>query len=486
VAERELLFRKWLQLWRSIVVSTLETTYKPYCRYIRILDFRNLFNLFEDIKFCNFRDEFFSHGLEQFYYVREELFSRHMKGTSKRRAVQFMDPFPTLNAIGEAVTQKTTLLEELTGNLSRRFLPQWAARSPRLKSMVLWNGNALSDGVEDSIRDNCPTFASLTLVEWLESDADETFARFISGLRPNSLEYFELISFSNLGSLSFSAFSNHQSSLRELKLGSLHEDAILALGQLKGCTALRVLVLEDVRGTLQLEATQNHVFLEIVAWLSSCTELKDLTLKKFWDCPSILAQVLCAPDVLLTKLSVEGYKVTDSATFHTSLPEQPQLQSVWLKGDGEDPPDSDIEIMVDSLCRLKNLHELVLKDCSDAFEEMHIARLALELPLLEDFWTSGQTVSSDILGYLGNLNYLKNLTLYALTEFTSQDIIDFISQLDEQKQRGFSLSLMASDTEYDLTEEEQNFIRELLKTKLDGRFDFVLWRDPDPSESESD
>src|ERR1700761_3938157 len=37
-------YRKWTLLWRSITLSSLDgdITYKPYCRYIKTLDFRNL------------------------------------------------------------------------------------------------------------------------------------------------------------------------------------------------------------------------------------------------------------------------------------------------------------------------------------------------------------------------------------------------------------------------------------------------------------
>jgi hypothetical protein len=187
-------------------------------------------------------------------------------------------------------------------------------------------------------------------------------------------------------------------------------------------------------------------------------------------------------------LSLEGYVVRrhGSAAFHTSLSEQPELQSVWLKGDGEDVLSDDLDIMVDALCRLPNLRELVLKDVSDEFDESHIVRLALGLPLLEDFWTSGGDVSGDVLPCLASLKNLKSLTLYALTKFSAQEIVDFVSELDPQTQKGFNLSLMASDVEHDISEEEQGFIREILKTRLDGRFDFVLWREADPSDSDSD
>ena len=386
------------------------------------------------------------------------------------------------------MTRQTSLLEELDGHFSQMFLPQWAARSPRLHSLVLWEGNALGNGVEYAIRENCQSFRSLTIHHWVESDADETFATFVTGLRPNSLQYFEMISISKIASLSFTALNQHAKSLVELRLGDLHDDAILALGRLKECTALRILVLGDNVGSLQLAETQNDVYLEIAEWLSACSYLRDLTLKKFYDGPLILANVLSSPNVSLIKLSLEGYVVRrhESAAFHTSLSEQPELQSVWLKGDGEDVLPHDLDIMVDALCRLPNLHELVLKDVSDEFDDSHIIRLALGLPLLEDFWTSGGEVSSDVLPYLANLKNLKSLTLYALTKFPSEEIIDFISELDPQTQKGFNISLMASDVEYDLSEDEQAVIREILKAKVDGRFDFVLWREADPSDSDSD
>ena len=434
------------------------------------------------------RKQFFGGDLESFYVTQGNLLILSRSKAAKQRSYQPIDVFPTLNAIGEAVTQKTIHLEELAGHLSQNFLPQWAARSPRLQSLVLWEGNALGNGVEEAIRENCPWFRSLTIREWLQSDADAIFAKFLSGLRTNSLEYFEMISFSNIAASSFAALNSHADSLTELRLANLHNDAIISLGQLKDCTALRILVLEDDRGSLQLEATENDVFLEIVAWLSACHRLKDLTLKRFFDGPAILAQVLSSPNVSLAKLSLEGYSLLreGSAAFHASLSEQPELQSVWLKGNGEGVHTNDLEIMVDALCRLQNLHELILKDVSDEFDESNIINLVLHLPLLEDFWTSGGEVSENILPFLANLKYLKNLTLYAMTQFSSDAIIDFISKLDEQTQKGFNLSLMAADGEYDLTEDEQSLIREVIKTNLDGRFDFVLWRDADPSDSDSD
>jgi hypothetical protein len=142
--------------------------------------------------------------------------------------------------------------------------------------------------------------------------------------------------------------------------------------------------------------------------------------------------------------------------------------------------------MVEGLCNLTNLRELILKDVSDEFSEDHIISLALSLPLLEEFWTSGGEVSADILPPIGNLKHLKTLTLYALTQLDSTQIIDFLAGLDPIAQRGFNLSLMAADPSYDIPEENLEMIREYIRSNLDGRFDFVLWREADPSDSDDD
>lgn len=143
--------------------------------------------------------------------------------------------------------------------------------------------------------------------------------------------------------------------------------------------------------------------------------------------------------------------------------------------------------MVEGLSNLPTLRELVLKDVSDEFSEEHIASLALSLPLLEDFWTSGDVVTNSLLEALTQLRQLKNLTLYALTQFTCDEIIDFLGRLDPKSQRGFSMSLMAADpNQGSLSEVEQDFIRDFIRANLDGRFDFVLWREADTSDSEDD
>ena len=489
-AAQQRLFSKWALIWRSIIKSSFGSTYRPYCHYIRALDFRNLSLLFDDSKFSGtLLDEFFGEGLERLLRSREVIYGRTLKKSGKQRTLRMVDIVPTLNAIGEAVTANTTLLEELAGHLSPGFLTRWISRSPRLQQLVLWTGDALRSGAEAAIRRHCPSFKSLTIWEWLEPNSDKMLAKFFHGVTSNTLEHFEMISKSNLGVLSFNALGHHAQSLLVLKLSSLTRDSVLALGALKECTQIRTLLLHDSQGTTPLEATQNDVFLEVIAWLSDCRELRDLTMIRFWDGPSILAQVLSSPTVHLTKLSLEGYILRDptSAAFHASLSSQPDLQVLWLKGNGEDANPEDISIMVDSLCQLRNLRDLSLKDISIEFGDAQIVNLAIHLPLLEDFWTTGDEITETVLHFLAGLEHLKNLTFSAITQFNAASILDFIERLEGGSHKGITLSILAADTCFDLPEEEQSLIRDELRTRYDGRFDFALWRDAEAdSESDSD
>lgn len=48
MATKQLMVQKWSILWRSIIASSLDATLFPYCRYIKVLDLRDLRYLLED------------------------------------------------------------------------------------------------------------------------------------------------------------------------------------------------------------------------------------------------------------------------------------------------------------------------------------------------------------------------------------------------------------------------------------------------------
>ncbi len=298
---------------------------------------------------------------------------------------------------------------------------------------------------------------------------------FFGGLRPNTLEAFEIISFSNIGAESFLALSCHRESLTELKLSSLTADSLPAIGMLKGCTSLKILHLEDLLGTTDLEAAQPDTFLEVIDWLRQCRRLQEISLKKFVNGPAIMTPLLLDNQIHLLKVTIEGYTMRDSRDFHQALAHQTTLESLWLKGNGEGVVRDDIDVFVDSLSKLSHLRELSLRDVSDYFRDEHICRLAQSLPELEGFWTSGFGITDAIWKDMSSLRRLKRLDFAAMTSFSADGILHFISELGPGN-KGLVMVVMNADIDSNITDEEQAIIRDTLATKLDGRWDFTLMR----------
>lgn len=51
LVDQELTVQRWSILWRMLILSGLGKTMYPYCRYLRILDLRDLTDLLDDDKF---------------------------------------------------------------------------------------------------------------------------------------------------------------------------------------------------------------------------------------------------------------------------------------------------------------------------------------------------------------------------------------------------------------------------------------------------
>lgn len=304
--------------------------------------------------------------------------------------------------------------------------------------------------------------------------ADQQLATFFNGLRENKLASFEIISYSNIGIKSFLALNWHRESLTELRLSSLKSESILALAMLKGCISLKALHLEDLFGT-DLEGTHNDIFLEVIAWLQECKRLQEISLKRFANTPAILTPLLLDNQIRLLKLAVEGYVMRDSRDFHQALAHQETLESLWLGGDGEGVVRDDIDIFVDSLSKLIHLRELSLRDVSDYFSDEHIRQLARNLPALEGLWTSGLGITDAIWKDMSRLRQLKRLDFAAMTSFSADGILQFISDLGPGN-KGLVLVIMNADVDSNISDEEEALIRETLATKLDGRWDFTLMR----------
>ncbi|KAL2872382.1 uncharacterized protein BJX67DRAFT_5816 [Aspergillus lucknowensis] len=460
--------RKWVTLWRSIVLSTLDLTYLPYYSYIRYLDLDDLGNLLGSGSIV--KDEFFTPEITEFVcrnYVPE--------GNKRRRGPKTLpDNEWTKVKLGSAIAQKNSLIRGMSCDVPPTTLNEWIEGSPQLQSLTVWSGAVLSQQAGEKIRTHCPDFRQLRIYTWqnkppanAEKDAEELF----NALRPNSLEYFEILSFSHLGPRSIKALGTQTDSLIELKLTSLEIDTIRELPSLGGLPALEVLALTDSAPTIWTEEFYSTLN-QVARWLRDCKKLKRLELRKFMDDTELLTQVMMSRGIRLSSLSFAGYKLSNSRGFFDALLLHDSLEYLYLRGEGsEDPRDN--ERLVQAIGGLTRLRELELKDVSDWFTMDHVMTLTPFLPLLERLWISGEAFNDSVWSAFSCLPNLKSLAIYAMSNFTVIGVIDFITQLGPGN-RGLNLSILNAISGINFPEEAQNTIREILAENLDGSFDFGL------------
>lgn len=307
-------------------------------------------------------------------------------------------------------------------------------------------------------------------------NADGTLAIFISDLRPQSLESLSIHSRSSIASASFKALECHSLTLTDLALKSLSAEAVESLHLLKGCINLTTLSLaESTASATDLEQRHNDVFLEVVAWLQACTKLRTVQLSNFFSGPAILEPLLLEKNIHIQELELDGYVMTPAKSFHRALAHHTSLQSLCLKGEGEEPGQEGYEVLVESICYLENLTDLRLKDIADFFNDEHVCRIARNLPKLEVLVIGGWGITDKVFEDLRLLESLKMLQFNAITRFTTQGIMELALALGPGN-TGFSLSILMSDMDYDLATHERQLITETLATQVRGRFDFMTMR----------
>ncbi|KAK4494039.1 hypothetical protein PRZ48_015226 [Zasmidium cellare] len=477
LAEQELTIQRWSILWRSITLSAFGKTIYPYCRHLRFLDLRDLGDLLDEDRFRGkIAKQFFQGELAKFHYV--------MQTPSKYGRANRLDTKKIISAIGKEITQQAPLLEALSeptnSNILSTSLLDWAPKLPHLKSLDLWDGRALADeSIRNLLHAHCPNLTDLRIYYSPNEDADHQLATFISGMQENTLNSFENISACHIGPETCLALNSHGKSLRSLKLG-LSDEGVQALALLQGCTAVETLALASFTPSVDLKATQNDVFLEIVEWLKNCRSLMDVSFYNFVSAPDLLLPVLLNKDISLQKLQVnatEGamYVVKDHHDFHQALSQQKGLRSLLLRADPDPVTRDDLDILMDAFCSLKDLRELRLTRISDYFSDEHIGLIAQQLPNLEDLYIGGYGVSDAVFTHLTNLQNLKVVTFSGVTSFTEGGIMDFVEKLGEGNY-GLTLSVDNADPESAISPESQDLIRDVIVTKLDGRFEYQLLR----------
>ena len=462
--QEEVRTMRWAQLWRTIITSALGKTLFPYSRYIRTLNLEDLEELLQDSKFKNRISSMFFDG---------EL-AAHKVETSGPKSTLKLDPARTSNTLGDIITTSTPMLEELWGKIENDALLRWIPRTPRLRLLNLWEGGALV-GAGPLLRQHCHRFKTLRFWAWNHDDADQKFADFLNEINPQTLSSLEIFNISKIGAESFLALSCHRHSLKELKLDSIGSTAMHSLHMLAGCTNLTTLLLtDDTNRSVYLKVAHHDIFLEIVAWLTSCKKLRSVTVRNIRGGQDLMTPILLANDIHLANLELRGYAMADARDFHQALANQTSLQELQLQGDSDEGGDG-VATLVESLSQLVNLTDLRLQDISDYFTDEVLGRLARSLPKLEGWYTSGWGVTDAIWGDMASLKSLRRLDIAALSRFTANGILDFILNLGAGN-NGLVLAIMMADVDCDLTEREQTTIKETISAQVDGRFEFQLQR----------
>ncbi|CAN9116534.1 unnamed protein product [Alternaria alternata] len=476
-ATKLLTIQKWSILWRSIVASSLDVTLFPYCRYIKSLDFRDLGYLLDDDQFrAKVSKQFFSGPLKQFEKIET---GTNIKGRKYTR-IKTAD---IIDAIGEVVTQHTPTLEMIS--VHPGALVRWTPRLPRLSSLELWDGKPLENElVHASINNHCPQFRSLMIYTWVSEDNDHKFAKFLSSMRPNTLQTLQTISDVKAGAETLLALNHHGNSLEDLRL-CVSNDSIPHLSLLQGCTALKTLRIEDIHGTVDLEATEHDIFLETTAWLRKCAGLQRLSFSKLQSGAALITPVLLEEKIQLSSLEIDSYTLKDHKTFHQALVhQQSSLRVLFLSGDTDGMFRDDLDILVDSLKQLTELRDLHLI-LPEVLRDEHLITIIADLTLLEDLYVSGLELNDIVLPHLASLPNLRTVTISGISKFTMDGLLDFVSRLGPGNQ-GIRLSVDMADTDTLLSEDELTLIRDNLVEKAGGTLEYMALRDPNVPEFESD
>ncbi|KAI0902078.1 hypothetical protein F4806DRAFT_502051 [Annulohypoxylon nitens] len=475
---------EWARLWRSIILSSIGETAYPYCIYLRSLSIGNLDDCLREIHLrdnnqdMRIRKFFFEGPMEQFYESRD---GRPAIGTIMNKCADSI-----IKCIKKSAdsTGATAALEHLEGtHIPHNLLPGWVAQLRGLRSLRIRDGSVLGLDAAKAISEHCPNFADLTC--YYCSDADEDLALFFTTLRPNSLRSFEIISKNEIGPNALTALNYHAKSLRSLSLRSIGLQAKKALNKLSNCTALETLVIENSNffNYAEVEDFGEDVLKGIIAWISSCKSLTDLSLRVLKALTIVKEVLLTSPDIRLTTLSMVDFgpvsEEVESADW-AALGSQDRLESFTigqLDGNVNGLIINQGIALMDSLCNLKNLTSLNLM-LSNVTSDV-VRRLATSLPKLSEFSFSGDMMDDDILEPLGNLSQLKILSINALSAFSFDGLYDFAVELYKPGHMGIRIDILNQIGELKFKESDYVRLQHYFMKALQGRIEITYFMDPD-------
>lgn len=479
---------EWLQLWKSIILSSIKKTAFPYCVYVRALSLGNLEECLQDISRDNYaRDIFFAGAMKQFLVLKTS------ENTHEVRLPP-MDTLATIVKCADSITQYIKRLADDTGTavslahlegtyIPHHILPTWIARLGTLTSLRIRDGSVLSIEAASAISEFCPLFVDLTCYYYQSSTADEDLAAFFQTLRPNSLRSFEVISQNSIGKNALTALNYHAASLRRLVLRNLTPQAMKALNSFPDCTFLETLLIENDRYNLVDPADYPEETLkEVSSWICKCKSLQDLSFSHFIGSDPVVNDILNSPNIRLTSLSlisIHSDAEAEYASTWTALGLQDRLESLTLGlhelGYGHiaeaKPP------LVDSICRLKNMASLNLMQVYLAQDT--VERIAASLPNLSEISFGGNLLHNSVLIPLSAIPKLKLLCISSLSSFSFQGLYKFVSRLISRGRTGIKIDILNQLGECKLTTSESDLLQMHFMKHLEGRLEIAYFMDPD-------
>jgi hypothetical protein len=414
--------KKWAVLWRSILMSSLDSAMYPYCLWVKSLSFGNLESLLEDLArdpYKEIRAWFFSPPMDRLHILAHRTTRAATRRTIMdigRIIVESANQLTGFIKTAATKEDKRARLTSLEGyNLPTANLPGWVSSFSLLTSLTVRDGSVLTSDVSNAIRESCPHFRELVCHFCTGTDVDEELAGFFNGLAPDTLETFKIMSTNEIGPLTYSALSQHSLSLKTLELALYVQDAALVdlplLGDCTNLTSLRLDVsfhLDAAWGRLHQEEVR-----QITSWLKQCSPLKKLSFKNMPEAAPILLGIVSVPGIRLTDLELInpggnfGGEDSVSAGFST----QQELKTFIFRNGDES---WDIK-WLSAICECENLRKLDLMT-PDFRPDLVLANIAHNLKYLEDLtFDSEHLLAFEHMLYVTEIPRLKVLNVNATT-----------------------------------------------------------------------
>ncbi|KAI1465239.1 uncharacterized protein F4812DRAFT_466681 [Daldinia caldariorum] len=492
-----------LQLWRSIILSSIKKTVYPYCIYVRSLSFGNLEDCLQDIDRDNHaRDMFLEGPMEQFLVLQK---GQGLYAEAEDARPPSIDIKATMVKCADSITKCIKRLADDMGtavslahlegtSIPYDILPTWISRIGTLTSLRIRDGSVLGVEAARAISEYCPSFVDLTCFYCMSSVAPGPYYPFNE--RPsqkcsvlvyedsaNNLRSFEVISQNSIGKIALTALNSHAASLRSLVLRNLTPPAMQALNSFPACTSLEKLLIEnDLYNLVDLSKYPDNMVNEVSTWICKCKSLRDLSFSHVIGFHPVIKDVLNSPDIRLTSLSIlsihSGTEPEDTATW-TALGLQEHLESLtlglhdsaaYLLMEAKPP-------LVDSICQLTNMASLNLMQVHLTKEE--VGRIAAALPNLSEFSFSGELSDDDVLVPLSNIPKLKVLCINSITRFSFDALYEFGYALMIPDRTGIKVDILNQLSEYKFSESEYDRLQNHFIKHPKGRLEIVYFMDPD-------